>query len=258
MLGHIRTACNEFASRLRYYKGGSPIDLLDPDIWYALQRVYGLQFDDIQHTDWFRRLLRHATATDLDALNFLAEGASGIHAYMIRSTQTSILKCAYQRDQAHKSVSAAIPAWFRGHGDWGTVVPTNWYCEIREANKAFLAHQDADMTSHTVQPSTQTPTPPTPSPLTSPIFVTYEGDPKRLNDPRYTRPELLRRIVDGTMSGWETHASGQDLRDIYYLMRRRPERVGAKTTPGYTNKADLLAAILTMKNVTPSEVPAIV
>lgn len=264
MLDRIRTACNEFATRLRYYEG-HPIDLLDPYIWYALQRVYALQTTDIQRSIWFRHLLRHATAADLDALNALVDGASGIHAYMFRSLQTSLLKCAYQRDQAHKSVSVAIPVWFRDHGDWGTVVPVNWYCEVRAANKAFLAQQDAVVSAHTVQPTTQTPTQPsptptpqTPSPLASPIFVTYEGDPKRLNDPRYERSELLRRIVDGTMSGWETHANGQDLRDIYYLMRGRPERVGAKTTPGYTNKADLLAAILAMKNLIPSGPPAII
>ena len=252
MITAIRTACKEFAARLRYYEGGDPINLLNPSIWYTMQRVYGLQFADIQHTDWFRSLLRHSTVADLDALNFLAEGASGIHAYMIRSLQASLLKCAYERDQTHKSVSVAIPVWFRDAKDCDTVVPANWYCEIRAANKAFLAQQDAVMTT----PADTTTSSP-PSPPYSPIIV-YEGDPKRLNDPRYDRSELLQRIVDGTMTGWETHASGQDLRDIYYLCKGRPNRVGAKTTPGYTNKAELLAAILAMKNVTPSEVPPLI
>lgn len=258
MIDDIRAATNAFATRLRYYGGeGSPIDLLEPNIWYTMQRLFVLQFADIKHTVWFRRLLRHATTVDLDAIHALADGASGVHVYLVRSLQTSLLTCAYERDRAHKSVSPAIPTWFRASAEWSTLVQDNWHCEIRAANKAFLAQQDAVMTD-TVQSQSQSQPQQTSSPLASPTFVTYEGDPKRLKDPRYERDELLRRIVDGTMSGWETHASGQDLRDIYYLMRGRPERVGAKTTPGYTNKADLLAAILAMKNVTPSVAPPIV
>lgn len=230
-------------------------NLLDPHIWYTIQRLYVTQFATIRQTDWFKSLLRHATTNDLDCIHAFATGASGVHAYLVRSLQTSLLTCAYERDQAHKSVSPVIPAWFRASADWSTLVQDNWHCEIRAANAAFLTQQDAVMTD-IVHPQSQSQQ--TSSPLASPTFVTYEGDPKRLKDPRYERDELLRRIVDGTMSGWETHASGQDLRDIYYLMRGRPERVGAKTTPGYTNKADLLAAILAMKNVTPSVVPPIV
>jgi hypothetical protein len=118
-----------------------PPEFSHPRHWYGAKDIYDDYSAGLRASSWFQGLITSAHRLDLEGLGSLADPeGDGYQFCMIRCLQFALLEAALRRDRAYQPVSPAIPAWFRAAG-WD--IPADWRCEVRAANEAFLARQDA-------------------------------------------------------------------------------------------------------------------
>jgi hypothetical protein len=137
VIAEIKALCAAFADRYAL----QPPEFSSYRHWYAFEDMYNDYTAGTRASSWFQGLITSAHRLDLEGLNSLADiRGCGYQFCLIRSLQFALLRAALDRDRTYQAVSPAIPAWFRAAG-WD--IPADWRCEIRAANEAFLARQDA-------------------------------------------------------------------------------------------------------------------
>lgn len=133
--GHRMLQPPEFTSHWRHFR-----DMYE-------QSYGGIAF--ATERPWFAALIAHGTAEDFAALVAVNDGRCDFRDAMIRCIIQNILEEAWGADQVGKTVSTALPAWFRGIG---ARVPEDdlWNCMRPAEETGAEAPPDAEPASDLV------------------------------------------------------------------------------------------------------------